>query len=345
MNAETNRNIRIDALRGLAAILVVIGHAIQINVSDFDHNILFILIYSFFMPLFMFVSGFVSYKVDENLGINVIKKRAITLLPPFFSYTLLNYFIVGKKEYDLIEWFVVCLKKPDMSLWFLWVLFLNNIFLVIAYQLSKKLGDITYIVIILCCVLMYVKGIYIEYGFSFCIWYLPFFFAGFLISKYGMKLKSCKKYILLISLFLFIPCAWRWRRTEIFVTYIGSMIKNYSVLIIYDRLYNYFIAFIGIASCIALVYWILSEKAISMLAFVGRYSLGIYFFNVWMISSIKTSDVFINIYIGIIIGVIGSVFLSKILEKNKILGMLILGKGIKIEKYGNEDKFKKNSRR
>lgn len=45
MNAETNRNIRIDALRGLAAILVVIGHAIQINVSDFDHNILFILIY------------------------------------------------------------------------------------------------------------------------------------------------------------------------------------------------------------------------------------------------------------------------------------------------------------
>ena len=116
------------------------------------------------------------------------------------------------------------------------------------------------------------------------------------------------------------------------------MIKNYSVLIIYDRLYNYFIAFIGIASCIALVYWILSEKAISMLAFVGRYSLGIYFFNVWMISSIKTSDVFINIYIGIIIGVIGSVFLSKILEKNKILGMLILGKGIKIEKYGNEDK-------
>lgn len=338
MNAETNRNIRIDALRGLAAILVVIGHAIQINVSDFDHNILFILIYSFFMPLFMFVSGFVSYKVDENLGINVIKKRAITLLPPFFSYTLLNYFIVGKKEYDLIEWFVVCLKKPDMSLWFLWVLFLNNIFLVIAYQLSKKWGGSIYIIAIASCVLMYVKGIYIEYGLAFCIWYLPFFFVGFLISMHGMRLKDSKKYLLLLSLFLFLPCAWRWRRTEIFVTYIGAMIKNNSALIIYDRLYNYFIAFIGIAGCIALVYWIISEKAISVLAFVGRYSLGIYFFNVWMISSIKTSDVFINIYIGIIIGVIGSVFLSKILEKNKILGMLILGKGIKIEKYGNEDK-------
>lgn len=79
-----NRNEKIDALRGMAACLVAIGHAIQINVSDFDHNILFILIYSFFMPLFMFVSGLVSYKPNEEIGINIIKKRAIALLPPFF---------------------------------------------------------------------------------------------------------------------------------------------------------------------------------------------------------------------------------------------------------------------
>ena len=136
-----NRNEKIDALRGMAACLVAIGHAIQINVSDFDHNILFILIYSFFMPLFMFVSGLVSYKPNEEIGINIIKKRAIALLPPFFSYTLINYFVIGKNQYSLLEWFIECLRKPDMSLWFLWVLFLNNIFMFIAAKLpiNRKL--------------------------------------------------------------------------------------------------------------------------------------------------------------------------------------------------------------
>lgn len=32
------RNIDIDALRGMATALMVVGHAIQLNISDFDNN-------------------------------------------------------------------------------------------------------------------------------------------------------------------------------------------------------------------------------------------------------------------------------------------------------------------
>lgn len=326
-----NRNEKIDALRGMAACLVVIGHAIQINVSDFDHNILFILIYSFFMPLFMFVSGLVSYKPNEDLGINIIKKRAIALLPPFFSYTLVNYFMIGKNQYSLLGWFIECLRKPDMSLWFLWVLFLNNVFMLIAAKLpiNRKLeGGISYATLAGMCIIMYIGGVYIEFGLSFCIWYLPFFFAGILTVMYKEKLNKYKKYILGIAAALFLPGAWRWRRTETFVTYIGALIRESDVLVIYDRIYNYFIAFIGIACCVALIEYVFSKKVISVLAFIGKYSLGIYFFNVWILGCIKTSDIFLNIYIGIFVSIIGSITLSTILEKNKVFSFLILGKGI-----------------
>lgn len=45
----------IDNLRGLLIILVVLGHCIQNLDLDFDHNIVFRYIYSFHMPLFMFI--------------------------------------------------------------------------------------------------------------------------------------------------------------------------------------------------------------------------------------------------------------------------------------------------
>lgn len=54
---------------------------------------------------------------------------------------------------------------------------------------------------------------------------------------------------------------------------------------------------------------------ISILAFVGKYSLGIYFFNVWILSSIRTKDTFINIYMGIIVSINASIVLCKILER------------------------------
>lgn len=43
----------IDRLKGIAIYLVVVGHLIQFNVVNFEHNVLFCFIYSFHMPLFM----------------------------------------------------------------------------------------------------------------------------------------------------------------------------------------------------------------------------------------------------------------------------------------------------
>ena len=67
-----NRIQYIDRLKGLAIILVVIGHLIAFTTDNDGPNPVNQLIVSFHMPLFMFLSGFVisppkQYSVNSNV--------------------------------------------------------------------------------------------------------------------------------------------------------------------------------------------------------------------------------------------------------------------------------------
>ena len=57
-SSRSSRERKWDFLRGIAIFLVVLGHTIQWMDPDWKHNLLFIGIYSFHMPLFMFISGY-----------------------------------------------------------------------------------------------------------------------------------------------------------------------------------------------------------------------------------------------------------------------------------------------
>lgn len=63
----TNRKIWADSLKGLLMLLVVIGHAIQSLIRDdcYDNH-LWNIIYSFHMPAFMALSGWLLFK-GENM--------------------------------------------------------------------------------------------------------------------------------------------------------------------------------------------------------------------------------------------------------------------------------------
>ena len=71
----------LELIKGLIIILVIIGHAIQFSLPDYELNFAFSFIYSFYMPLFFFVSGFLANRGKFNS--NVIPKRVYQLLIPF----------------------------------------------------------------------------------------------------------------------------------------------------------------------------------------------------------------------------------------------------------------------
>ena len=79
------RFLYIDNLKGFAILLVVLGHCIQFRMPGYDDNMAFRFIYSFHMPLFFIISGYVSYKADILIK-TLVAKRARQLLFPYFVW-------------------------------------------------------------------------------------------------------------------------------------------------------------------------------------------------------------------------------------------------------------------
>lgn len=92
------RDNRIDILKGIAIYLVVIGHIIawyfkdfSLNISNMPYNsiILWKTIYSFHMPLFIFLSGYVFMNPRKTYTLSHMIKRFSSYLIPFISMGIL----------------------------------------------------------------------------------------------------------------------------------------------------------------------------------------------------------------------------------------------------------------
>lgn len=106
--SETPKHIGyIDTLKGIAIILVVVGHALAWNFKDpvaaiqsseKSDMLWWYIIYAFHMPLFFWVSGFLLPRdnLDGKSLLNVMWRRTYTLLIPFITAgLLLNYISSG----------------------------------------------------------------------------------------------------------------------------------------------------------------------------------------------------------------------------------------------------------
>lgn len=95
-----NRINLLDYLKGFAILLVVFGHSIQfgsgvsyLKQELFFENIYFKIIYSFHMPLFMLISGFLFYRnKNKNFKDILISKTKLLVIPIFTWQTI--YFIL-----------------------------------------------------------------------------------------------------------------------------------------------------------------------------------------------------------------------------------------------------------
>ena len=132
---QTKRYTEVDIARGIGILFVVLGHSIkQTGVSAGWIRILTYMIYSFHMPLFFCLSGFVSAKIlrmnrDERLL--YIRARARRLLVPYFVIGILYIPVKLKLSSVAVKPFtaadiprMLIGQNPDVSLWFLYILFL-----------------------------------------------------------------------------------------------------------------------------------------------------------------------------------------------------------------------------
>lgn len=211
--------IWISIARGFAVLLVVVNHIIPRANSTFESAQLlwkFNEIISFHMALFFFISGYLFYhtKIEKGSSFSSVLKTNVTrIIYPYVFITVTVFLIkiilasyiknpINLTPWVLFEFFIYPDTNPWMNLWFL-----NAILIYfLLYPLFKKSLSNTY-TIILSCIIIILLNVFIPekirfLDFSTVIYYLIFFYAGILSSKY--KVERYLKHSIVGILFLII---------------------------------------------------------------------------------------------------------------------------------------------
>lgn len=214
-----DRLIWADSLKGWLMLLVILGHAIQSSLgADCDSNHLWNFIYSFHMPAFMAVSGWLAFSgipLDYSLDRyeNACKRRFSQLLVPFIVWTFLASVLKGSFSFQS---FFEKLLYPDLSFWFLWVLFWICVIFNLAQLVASKLKMNEMVLILGTCLLLFGVMVAMDIrvlGFQFLSYYFLFYTLGYCLHKYEETslLKAMRKpYVMITLTLLWVFLAWGW---------------------------------------------------------------------------------------------------------------------------------------
>ncbi|WP_106495974.1 acyltransferase family protein [Lentibacillus sp. Marseille-P4043] len=200
------RNAYFDNAKLALIFLVVFGHMIQPFTSDLHSiNTLYMWIYTFHMPAFIFLSGFFA-KGSGNK--DYIMKLAKKLLLPYIIFQILYtvfYFYIGKDDWQTGIFY------PQWSLWFLFSLFSWHMLLYWFKKIPAVLSVI--IAIQLGLIVGYFGDIGHTFSLSRTFVFFPFFLLGYwlktdhvlLLKKKGVKIASLVIMLSVATAIYFVP--------------------------------------------------------------------------------------------------------------------------------------------
>lgn len=334
----TKRIEYLDAIKGFAIFLMVMGHAIAWNYADYNEicifkpeqptnikmgGVVWQLIYSFHMPLFFMISGFLSYKnyCWQDFGAFIKKKFKRLFIPWIFTFV------------------IAYLVRDAMGYWFLLCLFEIAIFcfpiIVIMRQINKKSNGIIDIIIgITIYILLRVFHIQelscfgIEVG-RFANAFLPFF-VGIMLRRHNKFFNICVKQP------LFNSCA--------FALFIIIFVSRYIIGIshVFEYIHHYGTIILPILGSLVVFYAFANEflkRFQSLLTYIGKKTLSIYIFHLIFVLQFNGIGVFILnqnavtsvtlqiVYatINSVIAIVLSLFCYRLLSVNPMLKRLLFG--------------------
>lgn len=335
--ANTKRLIWADSLKGWLIILVILGHALQNTLgARCETNHLWNIIYSFHMPAFMAISGFVAFRSKDPTGggithyLSIIYRRFKQLVVPFILWSVLLLLINTSLSFKNA---IALLLYPDGGLWFLWVLFIINVFFIFGSWVAERLKiKEDYIIVGIGLLLV---GIMIAFdirmfGFQFIAYYFLFYSLGYFLNKFNEQLVTKNKFVIIILSLVWLVLAWFWNMHKLpdFL----SAIPLPGTLMQY--IYRFVTAVIAIYVLIAVSPLVLNIENGFNRPFVnlGTISLGIYTTHfifigkiVKLCSSCGLNDTLVIIS-SFVIALLGSWLIVWLLSKWKITSKYLLGK-------------------
>lgn len=321
-----NRYSWVDRLKGIGIILVVAGHVLRgldgsglggENFSYF-HN-LDRAIYSFHMPLFFFVSGFLFYKgVLSASPFALVVNKVKLLLYPYFVWSVLqgllevffSRYTNGRADLGSIASIV---WMPRAQFWFLYVLFL--IFLV--FSLCERFcGSLRYGLLILISLILFFLAFRFD-GY----WILKPFSVSFVFFVFGFLFNNIVTFFERMS-FLF----------AIVLGFLGLSMQIYAWnlkdwMYLDSTLFSLALAFVMIYLIVAFCMLFSGRGVVSyFLAYLGRLSMPIYLMHILVGSGVRiilvkffgVSDYFVNLFMGIVLGILVPILIYRIFMRNSL---------------------------
>lgn len=178
----------IDMAKGVGILLVIVAH---LQPSFFLNEI-----YTFHMPLFFFLSGWV-FHVDKYNFLQFVKRKVKTILIPYFLlgipmilFTFIQMNVDKEVEYSGAYGSVIVdflLQRRLWTIWFLACLFFTNILFYAIARIFKNNMIIQGIVVLALATLglFYYRngGKPLFWNLDVCLTALPFFYGGYLLKK------------------------------------------------------------------------------------------------------------------------------------------------------------------
>lgn len=184
----------IDVAKGIGMICVILAHVEETYISN---PYLRIPLYTFHMPLFFFLSGYL-FSVKSSFKEFLIGKCRRILVPYFCLGGLLILFDIYwhgrnpfgdswfKKDYAMYDLTQLLLQKKFLTLWFIACLFwLSILFYVLVRFIKNEIVRAIIITALAVAGLCYYHfgGQPVYWNLDVCLTALPFFYVGFLCKK------------------------------------------------------------------------------------------------------------------------------------------------------------------
>ena len=305
------RNQYVDIMRGIAMLLVVLGHTMTGGTLNSERSILYNIIWSLQMPLFILISGYVT-KYSRDLSTyndlwNFIKRKTISYIFPWIIWSIgIRGLLLGERAFLNIRFI---LWNMDSGYWFLATIWTINIILGIAIFCAKKVINTigfkqqVVIAVVYGIGMFGLLGIGMIFGMSFfaiklTLYYMPFYFAGYLYGQYGDKIKRIKKGNVILDMII---------ATSLFVWLF--IILRYSIYNMSDNGVSIIIrAFVSLTGCIAvcglgyrsieksiIIYSKITSKKIiyGFFYWFGKHSLEVYLLHYLFLNILKTKELYL----------------------------------------------------
>ena len=296
MTGQTKeRDQTLDVIKAVAILLMVFGHCIQngsgadvMNGSKYFNDPIFLTIYSFHMPLFMLVSGYLfafsaqKYAWNENL-IRIVK----TLLVPIFCWAVISFLLLDffGNPMSLIRAVKVFISRSISDLWYLWALFYCSAFAILVRRFFRD-SPIVYLAALLLTLLPEDRFGLALYKFMY-----PYFIIGYFSNKEQWQQMVEKKKntaaviagvgVVFLGLLAFF-------RKEYLIYLSGyTIVRENPLHWLWIDGYRFSIGLAGSVFVIALVRIIVKRSVkwiVSVFTYIGRRTLGIYILSGYLTS-------------------------------------------------------------